>query len=236
MALFWLHGRRRLELRRSTPITNRRIAVCVFAKPPIPGIAKTRLALDIGHEAAAALAEALLRDIWQVVCAVEGIVPVLAVSQMRPFPDPFRQAAMWPQGEGDLGAKMERIFRRGLDQFAGVIAVGSDIPQLRAAHIEDAILALKEDDAVLGPSPDGGYYLLGLKRCPKGLLGNLPWSCCETLRATEHRLRSREFSVRKLQPLSDIDVAADLSLLRTANCGPATHAWMDTWLPSSFQR
>lgn len=207
----------------------------MFAKPPLPGFTKTRLAADIGHQAAAALAEAMLCDVWQAVCALEGVTPVLAVSQVGPFPGPLSHAPMWAQGEGDLGAKLERIFRRGLEQFAAVIAVGSDIPELTAAHINDAVLALEENDTVLGPSPDGGYYLLGVKRCPEGLLSGLPWSCCNTLRATEDRLRSQGLSVRKLQPLFDIDIAADLNLLRAIDCGPATRAWMETWLASSSQ-
>jgi glycosyltransferase A (GT-A) superfamily protein (DUF2064 family) len=163
-------------------------------------------------------------------------MPVLATAQVGPFPDPLSRATMWPQGEGDLGAKLERIFRRGLEQFATVIALGSDIPQLTVAHIDNAVLALEETDAVLGPSPDGGYYLLGVKRCPQGLLSDLPWSCGDTLRATEDRLTSQGFSVGKLRPLSDIDIAADLGLLRSLDCGPAARAWMGTWLASSSQR
>ena len=154
-------------------------------------------------------------------------MPVLAVSQTGAFPGPLADATMWPQGEGDLGERLERIFRRGLEQFAAVLAVGSDVPHLTPAHIHDALLALKENEAVLGPSPDGGYYLLGLKECSKGLLSDLPWSCCDTLRATEERLRGRGFSIGKVQSLSDIDVAADLNLLRTVECGAATRAWME---------
>jgi rSAM/selenodomain-associated transferase 1 len=199
----------------------------VFAKPPVPGSTKTRLAAEIGDDAAAALAQAMLRDVWQAVCAVEGVMPLLAVSQAGAFPDPISDATMWPQGKGDLGARLERIFRRGLGQFATVLAVGSDVPHLTPAHIKDAVLMLDRNDAVLGPSPDGGYYLLGLKQCPKGLLSDLPWSCCDTLRTTEDRLRSRGFSIGIVQSLSDIDVAADLNVLRSVECGPATRAWME---------
>ena len=210
--------------------------MCVFTKPPLPGVAKTRLAADIGGEAATALAKAMLRDVWEAACAVEGVEPVLAISEPGPFPHPLCHAPMWPQGAGDLGAKLERIFRRGLEQFSHVIALGSDVPQLTPAHINDALMALEENDAVLGPSPDGGYYLFGVKRCPQGLLRDLPWSCCDTLRATEDRLRSRGFSIGKVPPLSDIDVGADLNLFRSVECGPATRAWMEAWSASSFQR
>jgi uncharacterized protein len=205
--------------------------VCVFAKPPVAGRVKTRLAEAIGDQAAAELAAAMLRDVWESVCRVEEIMPVLAASEQGVFPQALRFAPVWLQGEGDLGARMEHIFRRGLEQAPAVIAVGSDVPQLTASHVRDALRELQGADAVIGPSPDGGYYLLGLKRCPEGLLADLSWSCSQTRQETEGRLRSYGFRVATLEELSDVDVLADLAELKNGlPCGSATSAWLERYL------
>ena len=75
------------------------------------------------------------------------------------------------------------------------------------------LFALSSSDAVLGPTEDGGFYLIGLKKCPPGLLKDLPWSTTTTLTATEKRLRSRGFSVSVLEKWFDVDRPKDLRRL-----------------------
>ncbi len=205
-----------------------RIPVCIFAKPPLAGRAKTRLGAAIGAEAAAELAQAMLCDAWNTVFSLAGAVPILAASERGWFPPALAAAEVWLQGDGDLGTRMERILRRGLLQADAAIVLGADSPQLRRTHIEDALRKLQQQDAVIGPAFDGGYYLLGLRRCPAGLLAGLPWSTPQTRRETEERLLANDFSIASLDALPDVDVPEDLATLLNGS-GPMTSQWVERY-------
>lgn len=204
-----------------------RVPVCVFAKPPVPGRVKTRLAVAIGEEEAAQLASAMLGDVWNAVASVADALPVLASAEAAAFPHLPAGITIWLQGEGDLGQRMERIAKRGIAAAGRVLLLGADSPELRPEHIGLALQTLQMHDAVIGPSFDGGYYLLGLARCPDGLLLGLPWSTPETCTRTEERLQSLDFSLALLPPLGDVDVLADL--LACASPGPNTKNWILKW-------
>ncbi len=191
------------------------IALCVFAKPPRAGDAKTRLAPAVGAEGAAMLARAFLTDTWATVTRLPWARPVLAST--GPWPEGLLPAPVevWQQGAGDLGARMENILHRGLESCPAVMALGADSPGLPLAHLEAARAALADADAVFGPSDDGGFYLLALRRLPVGALANLPWSQPETLARTEERLKSLGLTVARIAPFFDVDVPADLERLET---------------------
>jgi len=193
--------------------------ICVFAKPPTPGRVKTRLVPALGPEGAAILARAFLADTWAAVADVSWATAVLASTADDPEAlgvEP--QTELWLQGEGDLGDRMERVLSRALRAGPWAIAIGTDSPGLPRTLLEAARDALQEADAVLGPTPDGGYYLLGLRRCPPGLLSGLPWSRSDTLAATRRRLEERGLTARMLPPFFDVDEPPDLRRL---------HAWLD---------
>jgi hypothetical protein len=195
------------------------VALCVFAKPPRAGDAKTRLAPAVGAEGAAALARAFITDTWATVTRLPWARPVLASTGPWPeglLPDPVE---VWQQGEGDLGARLERIFRRGLEVCPAAMALGADSPGLPLAYLEAAHAALANADAVFGPSDDGGFYLLALRQLPVGALANLPWSQPETRARTEERLRSLGLTVAHVEPFFDVDVPADLERLRAELSG-----------------
>ena len=136
---------------------------------------------------------------------------------------------MWLQGEGDLGERIERIITRGLLHAPAAMAIGADSPGFSDAHIEAAIECLRTTDAVLGPSVDGGFYLLALRRCPRGLFALLPWSAAETRTALKARLQEHAFSVAELDPLFDVDIPVDLrtlaAYLDATSSQSATRAW-----------
>lgn len=218
-----MHRRRGLELLGSARLIRvlqvsrpARTPVLVFAKPPRPGVAKTRLAPALGSKGAAALATALFEDTWSRVSSLRWARPVL----VTPEPDAAewgtaRAACRWPQGEGDLGERLARAFARALaGKAAGAIAVGTDSPGVPAALLEAARDALERSDAVLGPCDDGGFYLLALRRCPPGLLEDLPWSADSTFGRTRERLLERGLSVEILPGWFDVDVPADLVRLQ----------------------
>jgi glycosyltransferase A (GT-A) superfamily protein (DUF2064 family) len=113
------------------------------------------------------------------------------------------------------------------------MALGADIPGLPLAHLEAAHAALAKADAVFGPSDDGGFYLLALRRLPVGAFAHLPWSQPETRARTEERLVSLGLTVAHVEPFFDVDVPADLERLESElNAGrlhaPATVATLAT--------
>ncbi len=190
--------------------------ICVFAKPPHPGSVKTRLASKVGTEGAAALAAAFSRDTWSAVRALRWAQPVLATTEANAKDWDFaRRANIWLQGNGDLGDRLERVLRRALRGAPFAIALGIDTPGLPRSLVEQARKALHTSDAVLGPCEDGGFYLLGLRECPRGLLRNLPWSARNTFVQTLIRLRRWGYQTQVLPPWFDVDRPGDLARLQS---------------------
>jgi len=209
---------------------GRMIPVCVFAKPPVSGIVKTRLGSALRNDCAARLAEAMFADVWTTISACTGIRPILATTEFRDFPVKIPPSDIWLQGDGDLGARLERIITRGLLESPVVIAVGADSPILTSSHLIHALHNLNTTEAVIGPCADGGFYMLGLRGCPAGLLSDLPWSSSTTCEAVTQRFHDRGFTVAQIETLFDIDVFDDLHRLRdyfvrNPQVAPATRAW-----------
>ena len=192
---------------------KRPATICVFAKPPLPGTAKTRLAASIGEGPAAELAAAFLEDTWSAVGRLEWAQPVLAVTDEAAFRFWPADVPRWPQGGGDLGLRLERVLGRALERGHPALAVGADTPGLPTRLLEQARAALERADAVLGPAEDGGFYLLGMRVCPAGALAELPWSEPRTFSATLVRLRELGLQVAVLEPWFDVDRLEDLSRL-----------------------
>ncbi len=185
--------------------------ICVFLKPPQPGKVKTRLIPAFGAEGAAALAEAFFRDTWSCVTSLGWVLPIVAStealdSEFLAHPS----AEVWLQGDGDLGARIERILRRGLARRRFAIALGADSPGIPRNVLEDARQALRAADAVLGPCDDGGFYLLGVRDCKQGLLADIPWSQPTTFACTLDRLRARGLKTAVLDSWFDVDRPGDL--------------------------
>ena len=196
--------------------------ICIFAKPPLAGEVKTRLAAALGADGAARLARAFLDDTIESVRALPWALPALA-STVPVTAD----VAVLLQGEGDLGERIERVLRAALEQAPIAIAIGADTPALPSRLLESARMALEEVDVAIGPAEDGGFYLLALRHCPEGLLRDLSWSSVDTLRATLKRLRALGLRTRLLDPWFDVDRAEDLDRLATlieqrVLCAPRT--------------
>ncbi len=194
-----------------------RCRVLVFLKEPHPGRVKTRLGRAIGdiraawwcrHHSARLIRRLSSDPRWETWLAVS---PDHEGEMSRVWP---AHLPRWPQGDGDLGARMGRAFR---DLPPGPLAiVGTDIPDLGSAHVAAAFHALGEHDAALGPCPDGGYYLIAMKRTPRraasGLFDGVRWSSEYAMTDTLASLgRAR---VALLPELQDVDEAADLAAVR----------------------
>jgi rSAM/selenodomain-associated transferase 1 len=187
--------------------------VCIFVKPPEPGAVKTRLIPELGPERTAELAEAFLEDTVAMVRTLPWAECIIAATKTfeRSY---FKPEEVWLQSEGDLGERLEKVLRLALKRKPIVLAIGGDSPGLPAAYMERARQALKTADAVLGPSADGGFYLMGLKDCPVGVLDGIQWSHSTTLASTVHKLEQFGMKTVLIDPWFDIDSHEDLERLR----------------------
>ena len=114
------------------------------------------------------------------------------------------------QGDGDLGRRMYWAFHDAfLRGYQRVILIGSDIPAVRHEHIKQAFYGLKDHDLVLGPSTDGGYWLVGLRR-PVDIFQNTDWGSHGVLEQTMVQAKDQGLTVHQLAPLLDIDTVEDL--------------------------
>jgi rSAM/selenodomain-associated transferase 1 len=194
-------------------------ALIVFAKAPVAGWAKTRLIPALGAEGAAALAGRLLEHtLAQAVAArcFEAIELCAAPDTGHPALQraaAAHGAALTAQGEGDLGARMQRALGRALAGHARVLLVGTDAPALDAAALRAAALALAGVDAVFVPALDGGYALVGLSRPAPALFEGIAWSTPTVMAATRERARGAGLRWAELPAVADIDEPADLAHL-----------------------
>ena len=203
---------------------DQRGCICVFAKPPAPGRVKTRLVPLLGSSGAAELAMAFLQDTWTALTVLPWAKTVLASTEERPLDGLDGPVQVWLQGEGDLGVRLENVVRRALRNHPYAIAIGADSPGLPAKFLEQAREALTRVDAVIGPCEDGGFYLLGLRNCPEGLLSGIPWSAAETCKETIAKVQAAGLSLQILDPWFDVDTAEDLEKLNSLISSNQVHA------------
>jgi uncharacterized protein len=168
-------------------------SLIVFARAPVEGKVKTRLGKWIGAPAALALYVAFLED----VCALAGSVDarrILAVDGQHPLLTDLaleHGMELRLQGPGDLGTRMQSA----LESALPACVIGTDSPTMPKAWLEEALTVVASRDAVIGPSTDGGYWLLGLSRPIPELFRDIPWSTPEVLPLTLERLRGRRTAV-----------------------------------------
>ncbi len=190
-------------------------AIIVFAKAPVPGLAKTRLAPALGAAGAAALAERMLHHaLAQATAAAVGPVELCAAPDAT---HPVLQAAaaeqgacLTEQGTGDLGLRMHRALARSLTQHGRALLIGTDAPALDATVLRLASSALQDHEAVFVPALDGGYALVGQRRADARWFSDMRWSHDRVMEDTRERLRAAGVRWAELPPVADIDEPADL--------------------------
>jgi 2-phospho-L-lactate guanylyltransferase (CobY/MobA/RfbA family) len=171
------------------------------------------------------LAEAFFRDTWSCVGSLSWALPVVATTDaIDPDIIPRTETQVWLQGGGELDARIERILRRALMEAPFAIALGADSPGIPREYLDRAHEALQSADAVLGPCEDGGFYLLGVRQCPLGMLSGIPWSQSTTFARTLDRLNELGLKSTILDPWYDIDRPEDLDRLRSDVAGGAITA------------
>ncbi len=190
-----------------------RRTLIVMVKEPQPGRVKTRLGKDIGLVDAAWWfrwqVSGLLRRLedprWTCLLAVS---PDVSGMQSRVWPAQFQRT---PQGRGSLGDRMARLLHAA--PLGPVCLVGSDIPGIQRTHVARAFQRLGDHDAVFGPAPDGGFWLVGVKRTramSPGLFSNVRWSTHHALADTMASFA--DYRIALIDHLRDVDTVADLRM------------------------
>ena len=187
---------------------DQRVPAFVFAKPPVPGVSKTRLAVGVGRLEAARLAGAFLVDTFEALGGLAGVEPVLATTD--PDFDFGVDARRVHQGEGDLGAKLERVLCAGIATAGMAMAVGADSPGMPMERIAQCLDALKTHDAAFVPSDDGGFVVMAVRALPAGVLSDIRWSTETTRSEVIGALTEEGLSVVCVESWFDIDEPADL--------------------------
>lgn len=210
------------------------IAVAIMAKAPIPGQVKTRLCPPLSYEEAAELYRCFLLDKIEQVKALKGAAPVISYTpaEAKAFFEELASSnfTLVLQKGNDLGARLlstfEQLFGRGYQQ---VMAIDSDTPTLPNTYLEQALdlIATPQIDVVLGPSEDGGYYLIGLHHPHRELFEDIPWSTAHVIPETLRRAEEKGLMVACLAPWYDVDTPEDLKRLKTSleeiEAGQASH-------------
>ncbi len=190
----------------------------VFAKAPVPGRVKTRLAQAIGDDAATTVYRALAERTLATAAAARRAGVVGAVELwLDPHSDPAAVAswrdrfdvAVARQDGDDLGERMHHALRTALARGRPALLIGTDVPGYDVAYLARAAAALARHDAVVGPAEDGGYALIGLAR-DVDAFSEVPWSTPEVMAATRARLAACGASHAELPPLWDVDTHDDL--------------------------
>jgi uncharacterized protein len=186
-------------------------ALALFLKAPRPGTVKTRLAAEVGERQAlrlyrvmagrtlaAATESGLDTTIW--------FTPADATSEMR-----FWLGERWtlrPQASGDLGARLAAA-EQSVERGRGWLAIGGDCPGVDAELLRVASAILARGEVALGPTHDGGYYLIGGRTPLPPVFSGIPWSTSGVLAETRARLTRAGVPWRELPTLRDVDTAED---------------------------
>ncbi len=204
-----------------------KIAVVLMAKYPEPGKVKTRLAVSVGEQVAYEVYLNLLARIVSEVTSLDSrnfnrvaaVTPVSLIDQFGRDYSGFD--CVIPQEEGDLGERMRGVIEYFTkdDNCQACILVGADIPQLNRALIEQAAERLRTADLVLGPTDDGGYYMIGMKQVYPDLFEGIVWSSDEVMEQTVAKAMLNRIEISNLKQLRDLDDLDDLEFFRSLKIG-----------------
>lgn len=195
------------------------VAVLVFAKAPIPGRAKTRLIPRLGEWGAARLqGRFTVRTLRTVLKAgFETVELHGAPGTHRLFRTLERKTGVpvAKQTGKDLGARMDRALARSLRKHRAAILIGTDCPVLEPADLRRAARLLQGGhDAVLAPTEDGGYALIGLSRISPGIFTGIAWGSATVYESTLRKLERASYRWRVLRTLWDVDRPQDVDRLK----------------------
>jgi hypothetical protein len=197
--------------------------IIIFAKAPVPGQVKTRLTSDLSPKQASAVYQAFLTD-WH-----DALSKIPAVQQVIAYTPPEALSVLQsligarpiyiPQVDGNLGARLIAAAQWAHNaRYQKILIVGSDSPSLPVQYIKKAFDLLDSRDVVVGPSVDGGYYLIGFSHqgaalTLPGIFEDIDWSTSVVFHQTLAKIESTQARLGLLPPWYDVDSMADLRFL-----------------------
>jgi uncharacterized protein len=195
----------------------------VFTRYPEVGKTKTRLIPALGAAGAAALqrqmTEFTLKQVEKLAQQQDGLNSLSVEIRFAGGDRSLMQdwlGSRWsyqPQATGDLGERMRLAFQSAFGTGSKrVVTIGIDCPELDAATLAQAFLALQEHDLVLGPATDGGYYLIGLRSLIPELFSGIDWGTDQVFRQTIAVAEAKGLAIATLTPLTDVDRPEDLPI------------------------
>jgi rSAM/selenodomain-associated transferase 1 len=194
-------------------------ALILFAKDPVEGQVKTRLSSLLDAPTILILYRHFLRDSIEKICSVPEVDRFIGIAsdpQTNYFDDVSRShpAQLFVQEGGNLGERMRRAFEdRFKEGYGRVVIIGADSPTLPTAYIEQALRSEKE--VVIGPSTDGGYYLIGMRGKVNDIFEKVPWGTDRVLSETLKVLKDQQAEAELLPVWYDVDLPEDLRFRKT---------------------
>ena len=195
--------------------------VLIFTKYPQPGMVKTRLGQSVGLERAARLHEAFIRDELHMLTGI-GADVTMCCDPSLPLADYERLfgpgIGYRPQQGANLGERMLHALHLTLRKNEAAVLIGSDLPDLPGPHLAEAFAALRTAQVCLGPAPDGGFYLLGLREpLPSDIFRGIAWSGPQALKKTLANCAAAGLTHHLLPAWPDVDTLDDLSAYAARN-------------------
>src|SRR5688572_3495984 len=214
--------------------------IIVMVKAPLPGFAKTRLTPPLTKVDAAALSLCFVQDVVTSALTVNpDLIVAFTPSDGRNLLEPvLPQNLIWLEQKGThLGERLDSATHHARELgFSPIIVLGADSPTLPPSFIENALRALTSDNAeiVLGPTTDGGYYLIGFRKPDVAVLRNVTWSSPFTFEQTVRNIKQLELPLFTLPQWYDVDTFANLTFLanelrtdlETQARAPQTYHWL----------
>jgi rSAM/selenodomain-associated transferase 1 len=209
-------------------VSSKQNIILVFTKGTDFGQVKTRLRPFLNNVQSMELHLAFLQDTLEKIKSlnIHGSLYVVGDPDFH-FKNSF---PIFPQNGNDLGSRLHNAFE---DQFMNhdrIVVIGTDSPDLPTGRIQEAFLSLQNHDAVIGPTEDGGYYLLGLSKMIPTVFETIPWSTNEVFQKTLEKLHG--YKTHVLESHYDVDVIEDLiklkkNLEKEKSIAPFTRKWFD---------
>lgn len=204
----------------------------IFVKEPVAGKVKTRLGAEIGCEESAHLYKLFVKDlVTRFHClpdklimgyapnnssAKEWVNSLFAHDLSSAEASRMTKKESWPQPDGELGERISAYFKHAFKSpdTESVVLIGSDSPTIPLEYVQQAFEWLYQKDCVIGPSADGGYYLIGLRSSCSELFKEIRWSGAEVLGQTVEKIKKADLSLKLLPVWYDIDSRDDLQMLK----------------------
>lgn len=192
-----------------------KVAVALFAKAPVAGRVKTRLAASVGHRAACFFYQKMCEAVAAVAAQT---APAHLTLWYTPTAQPYlrrlaRQvgADLRAQPQGDLGQRLRWVAAQELRRAEVVLLIGADAVGLTPGHLQKAVRLLQGNtDVVVAPAGDGGYTLIGLRKPTRAVFQQIPWGSSRVMTATQRRCRRAGLDLGQLPTAPDLDTVRDL--------------------------